>query len=301
MTEEPSTETLLKQLDFGILLGDQLTAERLLRGLLAFAHSGQTHETSSQIFSEVPDGISQTLFEDALGYMEASGWIDAQFVDGEIRYEIRAEDVIEPLVGARRMLALSREMVDRRDPEEFELVCTLPEEDPQFEDLHPLDFGLEQITSRLLELCGQASRRIVLISPFIESEGIEWLIPGLRSAIQRGVSIDFISKDLEVDSPNSHALDSLITVDQGQTPGSLRIFDYYEPSREVEAYPLYTLHGKLLLVDGERAYIGSANFTENAFTRYLEVGTILKGGQVAGLVDLADHVLTGNAQQIYPW
>ncbi|WP_323174102.1 phospholipase D-like domain-containing protein [Natrialba sp. PRR66] len=300
MTEEPSTETLLKQLDFGTLLGDQSTAERLLRGLLAFSHSDRTHGSASQIFSEVPDGISQTLLEDALGYMEASGWIDTQFVNGEIRYEIRAEDVIEPLVGARRMLALSREMEDRCEPEEFELLCTLPEEDPQFEYLHPVDFGLEQITSRLLELCGRASCRIVLLSPFIESEGVEWLIPGLRSAIQRGVSIDFISKDLEMGSPNSHALDSLINADQGQTPGSLRIFDYYEPPEDREVYPLYTLHCKLLLVDGERAYIGSANFTENAFSRYLEVGTILEGTQVAGLVDLADHVLTGNAQQIYP-
>lgn len=300
MSEGPSTETLLKQLDFGTLLGDQSTAERLLRGLLAFAHSGRSYGTVPQIFSKTPDGISETLFEDALGYMEASGWIDAQFVDGEIQYKIRAEDVIKPLVGARRMLELSREMADRRDPEEFELLCTLPQEDPQFEDLHPVDFGLEQITSRLLELCGHASRRIVLLSPFIESEGIEWLIPGLRSAIQRGVSVDFISKDLEVGSANSHAVDSLITADQEQTPGSLRIFDYYEPSDEREAYPLYTLHAKLLLVDGERAYIGSANFTENAFTRYLEVGTILEGDQIAGLVDLADHVLTDNAQQIYP-
>lgn len=300
MSKISSTQTLLKQLDFGTLLGDQATAERLLRGLLRFAHSEQNRGTASEIYKEIPSEVSKTLLEDALGYMEASGWIEASFSSGEIRYEIRADDVIEPMVGARQMLELSRELADRRTPEEFELVCTLPDADPQFSNYHPIDFGLNQITSRLLELCGEASRRIILFSPFIESEGIEWLVPGLRAAIQRGISVYFISGDLADGSPNSHALDSLIATDRGQNPGSLRIFDYYEPSDAEESYPKYTLHAKLLLVDRERAYMGSANFTENAFTRYLETGVILEGDQVGGLTDLAEHVLSESAQQIYP-
>lgn len=300
MNKGVSTETLLKRLEFGTLLGDRSTVERLLRGLLAFSHSDETTATAVKIHEDVPDGISETVLRDALGYMNSTGWISSEFRNGEIQYTIRSDDVIEPLVGAMRMLELSQRLSERRDPEQFELVCTLPENDPEFDGLHPVDFGLEQITSRLLDICGQAERRIVIFSPFIETDGIEWIIPGLKSAIQRGVSVDFISKDLEMDSPNSHALSTLKEADSNQTPGSLRIFDYYERPQDGQTYPVFTLHAKVLLVDRTTAYLGSANFTGNAFSRYLELGTILKGEQIAGLVDLADHVLNESAEQIHP-
>lgn len=300
MNEASSTETLLNQLEFGTLLGDRSTVERMLRGLLAFCDSDETTAVPSRIHEYIPDGISETQLRDALEYMNSTGWVNSEFENGKIQYTLQSEDIIEPLVGTRRMLKMSQKMSERRDPEEFELVCALPEDDPEFDGLHPIDFGLEQITSRLLDICGQADRRIVIFSPFIETEGIKWLVPGLKSAIQRGVSIDFISKELEIDSPNSYALSVLKEVDNDQTPGSLRIFDYYQGSDNDQNYPEFTVHAKVLLVDRTTAYLGSANFTGNAFTRYLEIGAILEGDQVADLFDLADHVLEESAEQIYP-
>jgi HKD family nuclease len=300
MNNRASTELLLEYFDFGTLLGDRSTVDRILQGLLSFAHSEDGSGTASEIHAVMPEGVSETLVEDILGYMESAGWVAAEFSSGEIYYHITADSVVDPLIGARQMLDLGRKLEDRRDTEEFELVCTLPEGDPHFSHLHPVDFGLQQITSKLLEMCGSANRRIILLSPFIEEQGIEWLLPGLRSALQRGVSVDLVSSELQQGSANSYALTPLIELDQSDAPGALRIFEYYQQSSPGDKYPEYTLHAKVLIADRTTAYVGSANFTGNAFTRYLEIGAVLRGENVQNLVEIADVLIEERASMIYP-
>lgn len=50
-----------------------------------------------------------------------------------------------------------------------------------------------------------------------------------------------------------------------------------------------SLHAKLLVVDGSRALVGSANVTERAFHENLECGVLLRGGDAPG--EIRDHVL----------
>ncbi|WP_435363531.1 phospholipase D-like domain-containing protein [Haloarchaeobius sp. DYHT-AS-18] len=300
MNNQVSTDLLLEYFDFGTLLGDRSTVDRLLQGLLSFAHSGDTSGTASEIHAAMPDGVSETLVEDVLGYMENAGWVTAKFNSGEFHYHITADRVVDPLIGARQMLDLGRQMEERRDTEEFELVCTLPESDPRFSNLHPVDFGLHQITSKLLEMCGSANRRIIILSPFIEEQGIKWLLPGLQSALQRGVSVDLVSSELQQGSANSYALAPLTELDQSDVPGALRIFEYYQQPPPGERYPVYALHAKVMIADRTTAYVGSANFTGNAFLRYLEIGAVLRGENIHSLVELADVLIEERASMIYP-
>ena len=301
MSDSPATDQATKQFELGVLLGQTRTIDRLLQGLLEFTQSAPQSGSVEEIHRSMPEGVSPTLLEDALGYMEAAGWLDAEFRDGIPRYRVDPDRIVQVLSGARRMLQVAQQVEAQRQPDEFELVCTLPGSDPVFDSYHPVDFGMGQLTSSVLELCGTADRRIRLASPFLEKEGIEWLLPGIESALEQGVQVDLLSKQLDEGSANSHALAPLVQLDKETNTGLVRIFDYYEETGEEEqTYPAYTLHTKLVIVDDRAAYIGSSNFTENAFTRYLETGVIVRGEQVGGLGELVDRLLRQSADQIYP-
>lgn len=301
MTDPEVPDRIRNQLELGILIGQQSKIDRLLQGLLAFGHSSSNRGTPKQIHAHMPENITETLVQDTLSYLDSVGWLSSEFRDGQLLYQVTADKIIEPLTGAREMLAAANHIESNRDPERFELVCTLPDSDPSFEEYHPVDFGLEQITSKLLELCGTANRRIVLFSPFLNRGGLEWLVPGLESAIERGVSVELVSKQLDEGSANNHALSSLIEMDQHDVPGSLHIYDYFQAAPESESdYPAYTLHAKMILVDRTAGYIGSANFTDHAFTRYLELGAILYGDQISKMSELADRIIENSAKRVYP-
>ena len=52
--------------------------------------------------------------------------------------------------------------------------------------------------------------------------------------------------------------------------------------------PYASLHTKLLVIDGRRALIGSANLTDAALTRNLEAGLLIRDAALA--TDLEQHV-----------
>ena len=58
---------------------------------------------------------------------------------------------------------------------------------------------------------------------------------------------------------------------------------YYDPRTVLQGGGVqYRLHAKCVVVDGERAFISSANFTEAAHERNIEVGVMLRSGASAG-------------------
>ena len=49
--------------------------------------------------------------------------------------------------------------------------------------------------------------------------------------------------------------------------------------------PRASLHAKCVVVDGEKAFIGSANFTEAAQLRSIEVGVVVNAANAEGGVE----------------
>jgi phosphatidylserine/phosphatidylglycerophosphate/cardiolipin synthase-like enzyme len=67
-------------------------------------------------------------------------------------------------------------------------------------------------------------------------------------------------------------------------PGSPEVF--YDPRSMTEGDgPRASLHAKCVVVDGERAFVGSANFTEAAQLRNIEVGVVVNAANAAGAVE----------------
>ncbi len=209
--------------------------------------------------------------------------------------QIDRESVIDLLVTARTVSRSFQAATEEFDTGEYEIVCTFPDSDPQFADLSPSDFEMQRLTSALLGLCRDARESLTVVSPYLESGGVEWLLPGIEGALRRGVNVTVVSRELEPGEPNMAALSDLFDLAGGEN-GDLRIYDYYEAHPDSRR-PLYTLHSKVLVADADRAYIGSANFTTYGFSQNLEVGVIVKGPQVERLDQVFDKVVS-SAQEV---
>lgn len=204
--------------------------------------------------------------------------------------------VFDLLIRGRVAVRVLEVAAGQRHRTSVEFVCTLPSRDPSFEDVDPVDFGMQQITTQLLSMCRNAEDELVLTSPFLESEGMEWLLPGLRGALERGVDVSLISRQLQTGQPNRQAVEDLFS-SQTDVSGRLSVYDYYEPSAD-GSHPEYTLHSKILISDERKAYVGSANFTKYGFTENLEVGVVVSGSQVRRLVDLLANITSRGTNEI---
>lgn len=204
--------------------------------------------------------------------------------------------LISAIDDARTIAEARAERPSHNSHLQAELVCTLPKADPSFDEADPVDFGFGQITSRLLALCGQSDEEIVLFAPFLESEGIDWLLPGIEAAIRSGVDLRFVTRELEQGTEKYRTLQPLADLSD-EHPGRVELYDYYAERSDGE-YPLYTLHSKLLIVDEERAYIGSANFTTYGFQEFFEVGVAVEGEQVSDLHAMCSKLIDESARLV---
>ena len=77
-------------------------------------------------------------------------------------------------------------------------------------------------------------------------------------------------------------------------PEACRLPEFYYDPRSIVPPPAlqHRLHAKCVVVDGEEAFISSANFTEAAHERNIEVGVLLRSRERAGrLLDFFDRLI----------
>jgi phosphatidylserine/phosphatidylglycerophosphate/cardiolipin synthase-like enzyme len=71
-------------------------------------------------------------------------------------------------------------------------------------------------------------------------------------------------------------------------------FSFYEYQQMDAGRAIMAAHAKILLADGEKAYLGSANLTEHGMARLVEVGVILQGLPVRLLRQIFQAVLAAS-------
>lgn len=139
----------------------------------------------------------------------------------------------------------------------------------------------------LVELASQAQRRLVIVSPFLDSEGLQWI--GQLFGTTAGKAVDRIlvvrGRDpLEVEALSSHQ--SLLSSFRINVLSYAITHDPAFRSPSVE-----TFHAKILLADNDKAYIGSANMTRWSRDFSMECGVILKGPSVKPVATLIDAII----------
>ena len=91
-----------------------------------------------------------------------------------------------------------------------------------------------------------------------------------------------VGRDIRDTRHESEILREFATDLGGKWPGSRRPLLYYHPcSLSMNAQERATWHAKVVVVDNERAFVTSANFTEWAQPRNVEAGVLVRNAEFA--------------------
>lgn len=131
----------------------------------------------------------------------------------------------------------------------------------------------------LIGLASSARDRIRLSAPYIDEPGIGFLTDSIVGATRRGVTVElFEPRSWQEARTATAGLDEAVASSGDRTRFRLL--------RIMADAPF--AHLKVMVVDSEVAYIGSANITAAGLAgRNLELGVLVRGGQVA----VIDHIL----------
>jgi phosphatidylserine/phosphatidylglycerophosphate/cardiolipin synthase-like enzyme len=146
--------------------------------------------------------------------------------------------------------------------------------------------GSQRLTAGVLhELLTVARERILLVS--YAAYTLPEVAAELRAAVERGCQVDVVFETTEDSAgayhgPQSHAFAEISGITRWHWPADQRTGGA-------------VLHAKLLVVDGRRAFVGSANLTARALTHNLEVGVLLSDADTSARLE--DHVHSLMASQ----
>ena len=139
----------------------------------------------------------------------------------------------------------------------------------------------------LIELASRSQRRFVIVSPFLDDEGLRWisaLFEAARGATERLLIVRG-RDDTELSVLRSHA--------QALAGWDARILSYavaHDPA--VRAPVIETFHAKILVADDNRAYIGSANMNRWSRDVSMECGVIVSGPCVRTVATMVDAIVS---------
>jgi phosphatidylserine/phosphatidylglycerophosphate/cardiolipin synthase-like enzyme len=139
----------------------------------------------------------------------------------------------------------------------------------------------------LIELASQAERRLVIISPFLDREGIEWIEQLFEATAKKS-----IKRTMIVRGRDQSESEMLGKHDSQLAAWGVDILTYaisHDPAFRSPA--IETFHAKILLADGDKAYIGSANMTRWSRDFSMECGVILRGPSVKPVATLVDAMI----------
>lgn len=180
---------------------------------------------------------------------------------------------------ARSVIQVALAERQHRPPPRLELVWTGPESSA----------SLARDTGIVVRQLFERAQREVIIGGFRFDHGHDIFLP-LYQRMQQGlrvrmfVDIKHKAKTHELGHAYAQrAIDDLLRNNWPFGPPYPDI--YYDPRSAVEGPPWVSLHAKCIVVDDHWVFITSANFTERAQTRNLEVGVCIEDRAFAG--DLA--------------
>jgi len=206
-------------------------------------------------------------------------------------YQIEREqlqEIIHDVIVALHVL--KQVQAEQEQDRSTQLIATLP-------DSLPLDVEIRRsipsLAASLHRLITEAKKEIIILNPFFEQIGFNRLESALLAAANHGVVITIITQQLkELTSINRRVLHALSQ--KATSEGISDRLSFYEYQQGDVGRTTMAAHAKILLADGEKAYLGSANLTEYGMARQVEVGVILQGSPVQLLHQIFRAVLAAH-------
>ena len=143
------------------------------------------------------------------------------------------------------------------------------------------------------DLVSSALFRVTLVSPYWSPAGLALLQGALGVAAERGAVIRLIA---DANTSLESLRESLASVTAGENGQAV-----LERVRVIKGTELFTfIHAKLILVDGLRGYLGSANITAGGLERNFELGVGLEATQVTALERMSRRLrIEGNPTRLH--
>jgi len=179
----------------------------------------------------------------------------------------------------------------QRDANQVEITLSPPAHPSRLMEMLPKQgfswTRLYDTKDSLIELASQAERRLVIISPFLDREGLEWIGQLFEATAKKS-----IERIMIVRGRDQTETDVLIKHHSQLATWGVDILTYaisHDPAFRSPA--IETFHAKILLADGNKAYIGSANMTRWSRDFSMECGVILRGPSVKPVATLVEAMI----------
>ena len=266
------------------VLFDPLGAATLLS---AFASRGSA-PVRSGLLADIArnENLPTHRLQPLLAALCASGLVSADS-DGFVL----AVDGEEALRHAAVLRGVAYAQYRHRDANQVEITLSPPAHPSRLMEMLPKQgfswARLYDTKDSLIELASHARQRFTIVSPFLDSEGLEWighlfeasaLKPVERTLIVRGRD----EKELQVLKAHQLQLAAwgakILTYAISHDPG-------------LRESTLETFHAKILLADTDKAYIGSANMNRWSRDFSMECGVIICGPCVKPVATLVDAMV----------
>jgi len=169
------------------------------------------------------------------------------------------------------------------------LYCTWSFRDQLSPTLHK---RLRDLDHFLRELIVSARSSILIVTPYLSPVGVVSLRSALAVSAQNGAWIKLVTSDVQNrEGQNKRAIQELVDGEEGKL-----IIQRIRILSDTRTEPIF-FHSKVVVVDGERGYLGSANLSWSGLSNNFEIGTALAPSQAETLDNLfssfeADGLLT---------
>jgi len=146
----------------------------------------------------------------------------------------------------------------------------------------------------LIEVIVSAQRRLFIVS-FIAYD-IETVVKALQNAVERNIRVDILLESSKSEGGKAY-IDSISTF-KDRIPSAN--FYRWELDPRSSEEPNGVVHAKCAVADGKMAFITSANLTTAAMERNMEMGVLIRGGNLPEKLDqhMAALVTTGIIRKI---
>lgn len=248
---------------------DDLSA---IEGALTYAAAIDSSPPDPSTLAELtPELASARQYRELLYHLEEASVIDD---NGAAATELRA------------IFDTARIFAERGPLPTNHVVANTPLDDDDIGD------SIGSLVVNLLDLIQHAESELVILNPFFSEEGYDQIGTPISDATARGVDVTIITKSLTYgDSTQNKRVVCELFREDDTVPRNLTLYEYVlDEDPDVEYPP--TIHAKLTIADGERAYLGTANMTHRGLVENLELGVIFEDDTVRDLLELVQNLLS---------
>lgn len=192
------------------------------------------------------------------------------------------------LQGAQILKEESYKIIELERPE---IVLTRPRAPSLLDEVigsdTTLSVHIENTEDAFTSLAASSRHTLTIMTPFLDVVGARWAVT-LFEAASESVSKELILRFLDDSSSDQYpeGLPSILTDLQRM---KVKIFDYAVPRPDTPTF-FETFHAKVIIADGVRAYVGSANLNRHSKDTSMELGMLVSGPAANRLNVLLDKV-----------